>query len=121
MTTLGLPPGTRACLFDLDGVLTRTATLHAAAWKQLFDDYLRARARSTGEPFVRFDTAADYDRYVDGKLRDDGARAFLASRGIRLPDEEARALADRKNQLVLELLARNGVETYGGSVRYVRA
>ena len=83
---LGLPDGTRACLFDLDGVLTRTAVVHAAAWKAMFDGYLLERARRTGEPFVPFDAGHDYDAYVDGKPRADGVRDFLASRGITLPE-----------------------------------
>ena len=66
---IGLPDSVRACLFDLDGVLTKTATIHAAAWKEMFDDYLRERATRTGEEFVPFDPIADYDRYVDGKPR----------------------------------------------------
>jgi beta-phosphoglucomutase-like phosphatase (HAD superfamily) len=77
---LGLPDGVRACLFDLDGVLTPTAAVHAAAWKELFDDFLRRRAERAGEPFVPFDQVADYDEYVDGKARPDGTRSFLASR-----------------------------------------
>src|SRR5918992_6066558 len=106
---LGLPDGVTACLFDLDGVLTQTARVHAAAWKQMFDDYLRRRAGRTGEPFVPFDLAADYDEYVDGKPRDDGVRSFLASRGIELPDggpgdprqaETVAGLGDRKNEIV---------------------
>jgi beta-phosphoglucomutase family hydrolase len=117
---LGLPPRTRACLFDLDGVLTQTAKLHAAAWKQMFDDYLRERARTTGEPFVPFEPS-DYTRYVDGRLRIDGARAFLASRGIRLPDPEVAELARRKDDLMLTLLRERHVETYRGSVRFVEA
>src|SRR5207244_11855720 len=83
---LGLPDAIRACLFDLDGVLTQTAKVHAAAWKQMFDEYLRARAAKTGEPFVPFDAHHDYDRYVDGMPRYDGVRTFLASRGIQLPE-----------------------------------
>src|SRR5918999_833941 len=74
---LKLPPGITACLFDLDGVLTQTAKLHAAAWKQMFDDFLRERAERTGEPFEPFEPA-DYDRYVDGRPRLDGVRNFLA-------------------------------------------
>jgi beta-phosphoglucomutase family hydrolase len=119
--TLGLPAGTRACLFDLDGVLTQTAKLHAAAWKQMFDQYLRERSQKDGLPFVPFDPAADYTLYVDGKLRTDGARSFLASRGIHLPDEEVRALANRKDELLLRLLGQEHVEPYPGSVRYVHA
>jgi beta-phosphoglucomutase family hydrolase len=114
---VGLPVGTRACLFDLDGVLTQTAKLHAAAWKQMFDQYLQ----SDGQPFVPFDAVHDYALYVDGKLRIDGARSFLASRGIHLPDEEVRALANRKDEILLRLLRQEHVESYAGSVRYVHA
>ena len=126
---LGLPDGIHTCLFDLDGVLTRTATVHAAAWKEMFDEYLRRRADETGEPFVPFNTHADYDRYVDGKKRADGVRAFLASRGITLPEgtgtdpprvATVHGLGNRKNELVLARMAA-GVEVYPGSVRYVRA
>src|SRR5919206_584260 len=84
-SALGLPAGIRACLFDLDGVLTQTARVHAAAWKEMFDEYLRGRAQLTGAPFVPF-TPQDYDRYVDGRPRYDGVRTFLASRGIVLPE-----------------------------------
>jgi beta-phosphoglucomutase family hydrolase len=118
---LGLPPAVRACLFDLDGVLTRTAGLHAAAWKQMFDEFLRARAQASGAPFVPFDAVRDYVRYVDGKLRIDGARAFLAARGIAPPEATVEALAERKDELLMALMRERGVETYAGSVRYVRA
>jgi beta-phosphoglucomutase family hydrolase len=129
---LGLPSRIRACLFDLDGVLTQTARVHAAAWKEMFDAYLRARSDRTGEPFVPFDPVADYTAYVDGKPRYDGVRSFLASRGITLPEgepeptdgpsaETVRGLGNRKNELVLAMLKRDGVETYEGSVRYVEA
>ena len=117
---LGLPSGTRACLFDLDGVLTQTAKVHAAAWKEMFDDYLRDRSHRTGEPFTPF-VLADYTRYVDGKLRSDGARSFLASRGIVPPDDEVERLARRKDDLMVERLRTGHVETYDGSVRYVAA
>jgi beta-phosphoglucomutase family hydrolase len=120
MSRLGLPPRTRACLFDLDGVLTQTAKIHAAAWKTMFDDYLRDRSQQTGEPFVPFERD-DYTRYVDGKLRVDGARSFLASRGIELSDHEVEAVARRKDDLLLDLLRTKHVETYKGSVRFVRA
>ena len=82
---LGLPDHVTTCLFDLDGVLTQTAKVHAAAWKQMFDEYLRERADRTGEPFRPFDEHDDYDAYVDGKPRYDGVRSFLQSRGIELP------------------------------------
>jgi beta-phosphoglucomutase family hydrolase len=127
---LGLPDGIAACLFDLDGVLTQTAKVHAAAWKEMFDGYLRERAERTGEPFVPFDAGADYDEYVDGKPRYDGVRSFLESRGIGLPpgtpddaptEETVDGLGNRKNELVLELIRRDGVQAYEGSVRYVRA
>ena len=77
---LGLPDDVRACLFDMDGVLTQTAKVHAAAWKAMFDDYLKARAARTGEPFRPFDAVRDYDDYVDGRPRYEGVQAFLASR-----------------------------------------
>src|SRR5919106_1486470 len=127
---LGLPTGIRACLFDLDGVLTQTATVHAAAWKEMFDEFLRARAEEAGTAFVPFDEASDYHRFVDGRPRYDGVRTFLASRGIELPegtrDGPAAAatvsgLGNRKNELVLELIECGGVSTYEGSVAYVRA
>ncbi|MBE1535413.1 beta-phosphoglucomutase family hydrolase [Actinomadura algeriensis] len=127
---LGLPDGTAACLFDLDGVLTRTASVHAAAWKDMFDGYLRERAARTGDPFVPFDIAKDYGPYVDGKKREDGTRSFLRSRGIELPEgepddppdaETIRGLGDRKNALVLRLIEEKGVERFDGSIGYVRA
>jgi beta-phosphoglucomutase family hydrolase len=118
---LGLPDNTEACLFDLDGVLTQTAKVHAAAWKEMFDAYLRERAARTGEPFVPFDAHADYDEYVDGKPRSDGVRSFLASRGIELSDDEVVALGNRKNEVVLKLIHDQGVQPYEGSVRYVTA
>lgn len=127
---LGLPSQIRACLFDLDGVLTQTARVHAAAWKEMFDAFLRDRAGRTGERFVPFDPVADYDTYVDGKPRYDGVRSFLASRAIELPEgdpsdppsaETVYGLGNRKNELVLAMLKRDGVQVYEGSVRYVRA
>ena len=127
---LGLPDAIRACLFDLDGVLTQTAVVHAAAWKQMFDEFLQRRSEQTGEPFVAFDSKSDYDSYVDGKPRYDGVRSFLASRGIELPEgspddppdaDTVAGLGNRKNDLVLALLRRDGVEAYEGSVRYVEA
>jgi beta-phosphoglucomutase family hydrolase len=116
-----------AYLFDLDGVLTQTATLHAAAWADMFDAFLRERAEQTGEPFRPF-TPADYRATVDGKPRLDGVRSFLASRAISVeegtPDDPPDAstvhgLGRRKNDLVLALIHDRGVDTYGGSVRFV--
>jgi beta-phosphoglucomutase family hydrolase len=114
---LGLPDGVTACLFDLDGVLTQTAKVHAAAWKQMFDEYLRERP----EPFVPFDAVRDYDEYVDGKPRSDGVRSFLASRGIELSDEAVVELGNRKNEVVLGMIHQQGVQPYEGSVRYAEA
>ena len=127
---LGLPDEIRACLFDLDGVLTQTATVHAAAWKETFDAYLAERARRTGEPFVPFDAVHDYDLYVDGRPRADGTRAFLESRGIHLPEGQANdppgaetvhGISNQKNQILLERLRTGGVAVYPGSLRYLRA
>lgn len=127
---LGLPQGVRACLFDLDGVLTKTATVHAAAWQEAFDGFLRERAKRTGDDFVAFDVVADYDSYVDGKSRADGTRSFLKSRGIVLPEggsddppdaETVHGVGNRKNEMLLRRIKEDGVEAYDGSVRYVRA
>ena len=128
--TLGLPAGVTACLFDLDGVLTQTAKVHAAAWKQTFDEYLRRRAATRREEFVAFDPVADYDEYVDGKPRADGVRSFLTARGIQLPEgtpedppdaETIAGIGNRKNAIVLTMIHDQGVEPYEGSVRYVKA
>jgi beta-phosphoglucomutase family hydrolase len=127
---LGLPGSVRACLFDLDGVLTQTAKIHAAAWKEMFDAFLGERATKNGEPFRPFDPVADYDEYVDGKPRYDGVRSFLAARGIELPEgaesdpaaaETVYGLGSRKNEIVQRMIHEQGVEAYEGSVRYVRA
>jgi beta-phosphoglucomutase family hydrolase len=127
---LGLPDGIRGCLFDLDGVLTQTAKVHDAAWKQMFDGFLRDWSTRTGQPFVPFDPVKDYDEYVDGKPREDGTRSFLASRGIKLPEgseddppdaETVYGLSNRKNEIVLQRIHTDGVEAYPGSVRYVKA
>lgn len=125
----GLPKAISACLFDLDGVLTQTAKVHAAAWKQMFDEFLREHAAETGTDFVAFDAHDDYDNYVDGKPRLDGTRDFLQSRGIELPegDESDKpgsptiyGLSNRKNDLVVEKIRTVGVDVYDGSVDYVR-
>lgn len=127
---LGLPDAISACLFDLDGVLTQTAKVHAEAWKQTFDEYLRRRADRGDEPFREFDKISDYDEYVDGRPRYDGVRSFLASRQIKLPEgdptdlpskETICGIGNRKNDLVLRLIAERGVEPYDGSVAYVKA
>jgi beta-phosphoglucomutase family hydrolase len=127
---LGLPADVRACLFDLDGVLTDTASVHRVAWKAMFDDYLRHRAEQTGEPFTPFDPVDDYQTYVDGKKREDGVRSFLASRGITLPeggpadDAEAETvwgLGNRKNTAFQKELQEHGVVVFEGSRRYLVA
>ncbi|MFI9544017.1 beta-phosphoglucomutase family hydrolase [Streptomyces sp. NPDC052016] len=126
-TTLGLPDTIQACLFDLDGVVTRTAVVHAAAWKETFDAFLRERE---GAGFRPFDTAGDYDEYVDGRPRADGVRTFLASRGIHLPEGDpndppdaatVHGLGNRKNELLLEKIRTDGVEAYEGTLRYLEA
>ncbi|MBH5338301.1 beta-phosphoglucomutase family hydrolase [Streptomyces pactum] len=122
-----LPPAITACLFDLDGVLTRTAVVHAAAWRETFDDFLRHR---DGPGFRPFDPVHDYDEYVDGRPRADGVRTFLASRGVRLPEgspddppdrDTVQGLGNRKNELLLRKIREDGVAAYPGSVRFLRA
>lgn len=124
---LGLPDNVTTCLFDLDGVLTQTATVHAAAWKQAFDEFLKQR---DPEHFTPFDKGHDYDRYVDGKPREDGVRDFLAARGIKLPEghpddgpDEATVygLGNRKNAEVQRRILTDGVDVYEGSRRYLQA
>ena len=127
---LGLPEGVTACLFDLDGVLTQTAKVHAEAWKSMFDEFLRGWANQHGEEFVPFDAHTDYDEYVDGKPRYEGVSSFLQSRQIELPQgtpedppsaQTIDGLGNRKNELVLKLIHDHGVQPYEGSVRYVKA
>jgi beta-phosphoglucomutase family hydrolase len=117
-----------AVLLDLDGVITDTASLHAACWKQMFDEYLQKRATERGEIFCPFDLAADYRRYVDGKPRFDGVRDFLTSRGIRLPEgsphdlpyvETVGGLGNRKNDLLTKTIEDTGVEPFEGSVQFI--
>lgn len=128
--TPNLPAGIVACLFDLDGVLTETATVHAAAWREMFDEFLRAYAERGNGPFVPFDPVTDYDDYVDGRPRADGTRTFLAARGIHLPEGGAdeppdawtvHALSERKNTLVLAKIKQDGVHVYPGSLAFLRA
>jgi HAD superfamily hydrolase (TIGR01509 family) len=127
---LGLPSSVTACLFDLDGVLTRTAVIHDAAWTETFDAFLRERAASTGEAYVAFDEAGDYGRYVDGRPRLDGVRTFLASRTITLPEgtpddppeaATVHGLAARKDAILRRLLREREVRAYPGSVAYLKA
>jgi beta-phosphoglucomutase family hydrolase len=127
---LGLPDRVTACLFDLDGVLTDTASVHDAAWKEMFNSFLQARAQRRSEPFVPFDSDQDYGRYVDGRPRADGVRAFLASRGIELPEgnpddgpdaETVNGLGNRKNMLLLRRIRADGVTVFEGSRRYLQA
>jgi beta-phosphoglucomutase family hydrolase len=116
-----------AVLFDLDGVITDTARLHAACWKQMFDEYLQKRATQRGEAFRPFDLANDYRLYVDGKPRFDGVRDFLTSRAIRLPEgpddppqlDTVGGLGNRKNDLVNAVIAQKGVQPYDGSVKLI--
>jgi beta-phosphoglucomutase family hydrolase len=126
-----LPISITACLFDLDGVLTSTAELHAWAWKETFDAFLACWALHVGATdFVPFDRSADYRRFVDGKLRDEGVRSFLASRDISLPEGKSsdglrtwtvRGLSNAKNALFVEAIAKAGVDVYPGSLRFLRA
>jgi beta-phosphoglucomutase family hydrolase len=127
MTEFGLPEEILACLFDLDGVVTKTAVVHAAAWKETFDAFLREHEGGHVRPF---DAVADYDEYVDGRPRADGVRTFLASRGIHLPEGDpddapdaptVHGLGNRKNDLVLAKIRTGGVEAYDGTLRYVEA
>jgi len=127
---LGLPERIRATLFDLDGVLTDTASVHKKAWKSMFDDFLKARAQRAGTEFVPFDVDTDYLKYVDGKKREDGVRSFLASRGIELPDgdpddgadaETVYGLGNRKNDMFQHTLQTDGIEVFEGSRRYLEA
>jgi beta-phosphoglucomutase family hydrolase len=110
VTRLGLPDPITACLFDLDGVLTRTASVHAKAWKHTFDEFK-----------VPFELPHDYAEYVDGKPRVDGVRSVLAARGVAAKSGLVDRIAQRKDDLFLELIHRDGVQTYEGSVRYLEA
>jgi beta-phosphoglucomutase family hydrolase len=125
-----LPDGIHACLFDMDGVLTQTATVHAKAWAEAFDALLERRATASGEAFSPFDAKRDYTAYVDGKPRTDGVRDFLASRQITLPEgedddpptaETVNGVGNAKNVKLLEVLDRDGVDVFDSSVRFVRA
>lgn len=124
---LGLPENVRACLFDLDGVLTDTASVHTKAWTRMFDDYLRQR---DGADYTPFDPVTDYRTYIDGKKREDGVRSFLTSRNITLPDgdpgdspgsETVSGLGNRKNEMFQKTLHSDGVTVFDGSRRYLQA
>ena len=128
--TLGLPERVHVCLFDLDGVLTDTASVHRKAWKQMFDAYLKARADSSGDQFVPFDIDADYRKYVDGKKREDGVRSFLDSRGIssrrgqsgrRRGNRDGGGPGKPEERAVPPDAADDGVEVFEGSRRYLEA
>lgn len=126
-----LPGGPyQACLFDMDGVLTDTAAVHDRAWKQVFDAFLERWAKRHGGTQAPFDADTDYDDYVDGKPREDGVRSFLQSRGIQLdegtpddpPDAETiHGLGNRKNEALLQMIRKDGVEAFPGSVEFLRA
>lgn len=127
---IGLPAGITALLFDLDGVITRTADIHAAAWKQTFDDFLSRHSERTGQPYAPFGLESDYAVYVDGKPRYDGVRSFLDARGITLREgaaddspglETVCGIGNRKNIVLQDLIAREGVEVFPGTLRYLEA
>ncbi len=127
---LGLPDNITACLFDMDGVITQTAKVHDAAWKEMFDEFLKDWSKEHNQPFKEFDPVSDYDEYVDGKPRLEGTASFLESRGIKLPEgnesdksgtQTIWGLSNKKNDLVLKVMERDGVQPYEGSVRYVNA
>lgn len=124
-----IPDHIRAFLFDMDGVLTQTAKVHAAAWKEMFDAFLQQRAAEDGTKFIPFEIETEYVKYVDGKLRQDGVRSFLESRGIELPEGDPNdtveditihGLGTRKNNRVLELIDKDGVETYADAISLLK-
>jgi beta-phosphoglucomutase family hydrolase len=113
----------------MDGVVTQTALVHAAAWKEMFDDFLRKWSGQTGQPFVPFDAVREYDQYVDGKPRLDGTRSFLEARGIKLPEGSPddppgtptiHGLSSQKNELVTKKIETDGVKVYEGTIEYIR-
>ena len=127
---LGLPDGVIACVFDLDGVLTTSATTHAAAWAETFDPFLLERAERSHRQFIPFDPRREYQDFIAGRPRLDGVRAFLGSRGIGLPEgssndpagsESMHGLANRKNQVLQQRLDRQGVAAFAGSRFYLEA
>jgi beta-phosphoglucomutase-like phosphatase (HAD superfamily) len=119
-----------AAIFDMDGVITRTATLHARAWKQAFDEYFARRKEREGDSHAPFDIDADYRTYVDGKPRHEGVRSFLAARGIDLPEGDptegpeaatVHGLGGRKDALFMRLVRRDGVEVFASTIALIRA
>jgi HAD superfamily hydrolase (TIGR01509 family) len=127
---LGLTASTQACLFDLDGVLTDSALLHASAWAQVLDEFLLRMSASTGWHFIPFDRAADYRTFIDGRSRLEGIHAFLDSRGIRLPEgtvddpadaDTASGLANHKGEALARGLKQHGVTALPGVHRYLDA
>ncbi len=127
---LGLPDTITACLFDMDGVITQTAKVHDKAWKEMFDEFLKDWSKAHNQPFVPFDADKDYNEYVDGKPRTDGIESFLQSRNIKLPEgqesdqpgtQTVYGLGNRKNDLFVQVMKRDGVQPYEGSVRYLEA
>jgi beta-phosphoglucomutase-like phosphatase (HAD superfamily) len=127
---LGLPDAVRACLFDIEGVLTDSGRLHALAWGEVFDQFLVHVAGMTGWPFIPFDRRSDYAAYVDGRTRLEGIHLFLASRGIQIPEgrpgdpvdaETAHGIARRKGQVLERRLGERGVAALPGARRYLEA
>ena len=127
---LGLPPTVRVCIFDLDGVLTMSSEVHAAAWAETFDRFLLEQAHTHHRPYIPFHLRHDYDDLVAGRPRLEGVRSFLVSRGISLPEgspddppdaQTAHGLANRKNELLQHHLSRDGVAAFSGSRSYVKA
>lgn len=116
---LAAPVPVSTVVFDMDGVITDTATVHRVAWKQLFDDYLKARSEETGEEFVEF-TETDYLAYVDGKRREDGVSAFLASRGIDPVPDLVAELSQAKNGYFLAILDRDGVTAFDDTINFIK-
>lgn len=129
LNTLIRTKGIKALIFDLDGVVTQTARVHAKAWQQMFDDYLKTTSKKDGTPYQPFNLEADYIRYIDGIPRYDGVRQFLLSRGIVLPEgdindkpgkETIRGLGNLKNLYFLKLVQENGVDVYPDTIEWIK-
>ena len=117
---LSAPVEVSTVVFDMDGVITDTASVHRVAWKALFDDYLQGRAQENGEPFEEF-TETDYLTYVDGKRREDGVASFLSSRGIEPHTDLVDDLARRKNDYFLTIVERDGVTQFDDTISFIRS